>query len=32
MSETQTATRDANELAEQLRELRERLGEFRRRL
>jgi hypothetical protein len=32
MSETQTPTKDANELTEQLRELRARLGEFRRRL
>lgn len=32
MSETQSAVIDANELTEQLRDLRERLGEFRGRL
>jgi len=32
MSETPSATPDANELTEQLRELRARFGEFRRRL
>jgi hypothetical protein len=32
MSETQSAIKDANELAEQLRHLRARLGEFRGRL
>jgi hypothetical protein len=32
MSEKQSVTRDANELTEQLRALRARLGEFRRRL
>ena len=32
MNEKQTAVKDANELTEQLRNLRERLGEFRGRL